>query len=113
LKVIAELRDLGVGVDVDAFERFTSLATLQRFRPGRIGVSLRYAKDRPSPETDAMYGAMARLCGSMGAVGVAKAIDSDEILDWMKGLGYDEGQGFHLGAPGPAADIVAFLRADQ
>jgi hypothetical protein len=57
-----------------------------------------------------MYGAIARLCGSMGALGVAKAIDSEEIINWMNGLGYDEGKGFHVGAPGPAADIVALLR---
>ena len=49
-----------------------------------------------------MYGAIARLCGSMGALGVAKAIDSEEIINWMNGLGYDEGKGFHVGAPGLA-----------
>lgn len=111
IKVLGELQQLGVGVDLDVFgEGYTSLATLRAYRPGRVGTSLRHSRARPSPDNDAVLGLSVQLFHSMGAGAVAKAIDTQEVLDWLKGLGYDEGQGFFLGRPASPADLVPLLK---
>ena len=63
----------------------------------------------PGPGNDELLGSFAQLFRSAGALAVAKNIESEEVLGWMRGLGYDEGQGLHLGRPSWAADLVPLL----
>jgi EAL domain-containing protein (putative c-di-GMP-specific phosphodiesterase class I) len=92
------LHELGVGFDLDYLGTgFTSTADL-KCEPGRIGIPWDFIN--PDDKGDAaVVKSMVELSHARGALAVAKGVENATGLDWMKGLGCDEAQGFYLGRP--------------
>jgi EAL domain-containing protein (putative c-di-GMP-specific phosphodiesterase class I) len=110
LAVVGELRDLDVAIDLDAIGvGFITTTSLQHLCPGKICMDPTGFADLRDLGGEAVLASMARLIHHFDALAVAKGIETAEVLSWMKGLGYDEAQGFLLGRPAPPADLVPAL----
>jgi EAL domain-containing protein (putative c-di-GMP-specific phosphodiesterase class I) len=109
-KAWAALHELGVGFDLDYFGiGFTSMADL-KCEPGRIGIPWDFIN--PEDKGDAaVVKSMVELSHARGALAVAKRVENAAGLDWMKGLGCDEGQGSYLGRPASPGVLELLLNS--
>jgi EAL domain-containing protein (putative c-di-GMP-specific phosphodiesterase class I) len=65
-------------------------------------------------ETDrVLISAAVNIARRMGIQTIAEFVGSDEVVDVLRKLGVDYGQGFHLGRPAPLADHLAASNAHR
>ena len=106
--VLEGLRALGVGLSLDDFGTgHASLSRLATLPVDELKVDRSFITD---VATNAAHRAIARtivdLGRSLGLRVVAEGIEDDECLMVVRALGCDVGQGFGLGRPVPAGEVV-------
>jgi len=58
-----------------------------------------------------LVGSMIDLSHHLGLEVVAEGVEDAETLELLRGLGCDHAQGYHLGRPLPAAEVLAALES--
>lgn len=107
LRFVERIRALGCGIALDDLgaER-ESLALLPLLRPDVIKLDLRLVQQRPTSEVAEIVSAVNAEAERSGAVVLAEGIETEEHLEFARGLGAELGQGWLLGRPGPLPDPV-------
>jgi EAL domain-containing protein (putative c-di-GMP-specific phosphodiesterase class I) len=109
-QVIADLRDLGVGVSIDDFGAgFTSLAYLSTLAVSELKLDRGFIKGLAgaTPERDlALIRATIELGHALGMRVVAEGVEQNEVLEQLRSAGCDVAQGFYISHPMPASDLV-------
>jgi EAL domain-containing protein (putative c-di-GMP-specific phosphodiesterase class I) len=59
--------------------------------------------------SQAMLSAIVQLARAMGLQTVAECVESEQILDIIRGLGVEYGQGFSIGRPVPLERVIGEL----
>ncbi|MEQ1440288.1 EAL domain-containing protein [Fontimonas sp. SYSU GA230001] len=111
-ETLGRLRGLGVGVAIDDFGTgYSSLAYISKFPIDRLKVDRSFVRDLGSDSADAaVINAVIAMGHSMGLSVVAEGVETVAQLDYLRGRGCDEAQGF-LFSPGvPAAEFLAVVR---
>ena len=105
------LRELGVRLALDDFGTgYSSLSYLQRFRVDMLKVDRSFvAAHRAGSDGSTLAGAIISLGHALNLQTVAEGIEDIEELDWVRGLGCEYGQGFHLAEPMPGDRVARFL----
>lgn len=99
---LKELRSTGVRVAVDDVgDGFASLRVMSVFKPDIVKIAGGLVAELPSPEAEAVVGAIVEMSHRMGAWVVAENIETQTQLERLKRLGADWGQGLLLGPPSP------------
>src|SRR4051794_38282990 len=113
LATLRELRALGVRIAMDDFGTgYSSLGYLRSFPFDKIKIDRCFVRDLgASADCEAIVRAVTGLGGSLGIATTAEGVETEEQLERLRPEGCDEAQGFHLGRPMPAAEVVAFLSA--
>src|SRR3954454_1480566 len=113
LATLRELRALGVRIAMDDFGTgYSSLGYLRSFPSDKIKIDRCFVRDLgASADCEAIVRAVTGLGGSLGIATTAEGVETEEQLERLRAEGCDEAQGFHLGRPMPAAEVVAFLSA--
>jgi len=95
------LRDLGCLISLDDFGTgYSSLAYITRFPPDKIKVDKSFVQNVDHSVTDAaIVTAILSLGESLHLTTVAEGIERKTQLDWLRGRGCHEGQGFYLSRP--------------
>jgi diguanylate cyclase len=109
--VLAQLRAMGVATAVDDFGTgYSSLAYLRALPIDHLKIDRAFIKDLPGDD-DAI--AVARAIIDLGhALGfriTAEGIETQAQYDFLRNAGCDQGQGFLLGRPMPAAALDTWL----
>jgi diguanylate cyclase (GGDEF)-like protein/PAS domain S-box-containing protein len=111
------LRSFGVRVAIDDFGTgWSSLAQLFELPIGTLKIdrSLLTAAERAgSGETGAVLTAIVGLTRTLGIRSVAEGVETVEHLRMVRGAGCDLAQGWLLGQPMPAAELLGWVRAVQ
>ncbi len=116
------LRDLGCQFALDDFGTgFSSLAYLKALPVSMLKIDGSFIRDvLIDARSQSMVRAIAQLARTMCMETVAEYVETEEIRRRVAALGVDYGQGFCLGKPQPAADVlkdlpvfVAFARSPQ
>jgi diguanylate cyclase len=109
LKVLQEIKALGVSVALDDFGTgYSSLDTLRSFPFDKIKLDQSFMRDSESNrQTTAIIRAVLALGKSLGIPVLAEGIETHDQLALLAGEGCDEVQGFLLGRPAPLSQIVA------
>jgi diguanylate cyclase (GGDEF)-like protein/PAS domain S-box-containing protein len=110
LRMLRELRDLGVRIALDDFGTgFSSLVYLQRFPFSKIKIDRTFVAGLPaSEESQAIVRSIIGLGQSLGLRVTAEGVETQAQLDWVR-TGCDEAQGYLLSEPVPAAEVVAVI----
>ena len=105
------LRALGVRLALDDFGTgYSSLSYLQRFRVDMLKVDRSFvAAHREGSDGSTLAGAIISLGHALNLQTVAEGIEDVEELDWVRGLGCEFGQGYHLAEPMPGDTVARFL----
>ncbi|QCO67295.1 EAL domain-containing protein [Luteimonas yindakuii] len=113
--VLAELHDEGVRISIDDFGTgYSSMAYLQRLPTDELKIDRSFVVDVASNDRARhLVRSMIDLGHHLGLEVVAEGVEDSATLSLLRELGCDCAQGFVIGRPAPAADIVAGPRPDQ
>jgi diguanylate cyclase (GGDEF)-like protein len=105
------LRSRGVSFALDDFGTgYSSLSYIRKFPIDKIKIDRSFIVGIPhDQEAVAIVQAVVALANSLGIRTNAEGLETQEQIRMLHLLGCDEGQGFCLGRPQPAADIVRSL----
>ncbi|MGB8650246.1 MAG: EAL domain-containing protein [Mycobacteriales bacterium] len=113
-RVLRGLEALGVRLAVDAFGTgFSSLTYLRSFPVDALKIDRSFVQGLGDPESDradrAIVAGIVDLAHAFGLTTVAEGVESAVQVESLRDLGCEQVQGFHLGRPMPAADLLAAL----
>jgi diguanylate cyclase (GGDEF)-like protein len=109
--LMRRLRDLGFDVALDDFGRgLSSLTYLKTLPVTCLKIDGSFVRDVVGDDrSQAMLSAIVQLARAMGLQTVAECVESEQILDIIRGLGVEYGQGFSIGRPVPLERVIGEL----
>ncbi|WP_169151261.1 EAL domain-containing protein [Azoarcus sp. TTM-91] len=112
-RVIAALRELGVGLAIDDFGTgYSSLAYLKHLAVHRLKIDREFVRDLPGDGSNlAITRAVIALSRSLGFAVVAEGVEVQAQADLLRSEGCDSAQGFLYAKPMPGADFANWLAA--
>ncbi len=111
-RVIAGLKELGVGVSLDDFGTgYSALSYLKHFSVDALKIDRTFVRDLPHDRGDAaIVSAVVALGHAMGLGVVAEGVETPEQAALVRRLGCDEMQGYHFAKPLPPAELERVVR---
>jgi diguanylate cyclase (GGDEF)-like protein len=115
LKILTELKTLGVRIAIDDFGTgYSSLAALQRFPLDTIKIDRSYIRDIAGPDdSNRLAQAIIEMGRSLSLTVVAQGVETREQAEFLRAHACDELQGFYFNKPMPAAQFTALLQVKQ
>ncbi|HET9123160.1 MAG TPA: EAL domain-containing protein, partial [Acidiferrobacteraceae bacterium] len=109
------LNALGVRLSIDDFGTgYSSLAYLKRFPIDTLKIDRSFVSDLPGDADDsAIASAVVQMGHSLGVKVVAEGVESKAQLEFLRGQGCDEVQGFLVGMPLPAERVWLSLQSQS
>ena len=113
IRILDELRNLGVRISMDDFGTgYSSLAYLQKFQFDRIKIDRSFVNDLPErAEALAIVRAVTSLSSSLGMKTTAEGVETEDQLKKLKEEGCTEVQGYLFSKPVPAAQATLLLQS--
>ena len=113
-RTVERLRERGVRVAVDDFGAgSTSLGHLRGLAVHQLKIDRRFVTDLVlHPHDEAIVSSVIALAHRLGLVVVAEGVETVAVADRLCGMGCDELQGFFFARPLPAAQALAWARAE-
>ncbi len=109
--VLRRLREAGIGVAIDDFGTgYSSMAYLRRLPASELKIDQSFVRDmREDPRAHKLVGSMIDVSHHLGLTTVAEGVEDAETLAMLRAMGCDHAQGYHIGRPAPAAEVVGGL----
>jgi diguanylate cyclase (GGDEF)-like protein/PAS domain S-box-containing protein len=113
VRTLGTLRELGVALSMDDFGTgYSSLAYLKRFPFSTLKIDRAFVTDiTRNPEDAAIASAIITMAQRLGLKIVAEGVETLEQLDYLRGQGCDEIQGYLYSKPVPPAEFEAMLNS--
>lgn len=109
-QVLMSLRGLGVRIALDDFGTgYSSLSHIRELRFDTIKIDRSFVSDAAvRADCGAIVRAITSLACDLGIETIAEGVETERQLDWIRGAGCDEAQGYLFSKPVPkaAADIL-------
>jgi EAL domain-containing protein (putative c-di-GMP-specific phosphodiesterase class I) len=104
---IERLRATGCRFALDDFGAgFATFAYLKQLPFDLLKIDGEFVRDLPGSLVDRLaVEAMVGVARGLGFATVAEYVSGDDALSLLRDIGVDHAQGFHVGAPRPAADV--------
>jgi diguanylate cyclase (GGDEF)-like protein len=110
IRILDELRNLGVRISMDDFGTgYSSLAYLQKFPFDKIKIDRSFVNELDRPESIAIIRAVTGLGSSLGMKTTAEGVETERQLQKLKEEGCTEVQGYLFSKPVPAAQAAQLL----
>ncbi|MDW9478636.1 EAL domain-containing protein [Sinorhizobium meliloti] len=104
LKIVKELKALGVSIAMDDFGTgYSSLSTLQSFPFDKIKIDQSFVRDiTQNPQSAEIVRSTVLLGRNLKIDVLAEGVETKEQLEFLKSIGCGQGQGFLFGRPIPS-----------
>lgn len=115
MRILAELRALGVRIALDDFGTgYSSLAYLSSFPFDKIKIDRSFVRDVENrPDAAAIIRAICSIATTLGMSTTAEGVETWRELEWLRRHGCDEAQGFLFSRPVSAAALRALVQGDR
>ena len=115
LVILQKLNDMGVKISIDDFGTgYSSLLYLKRLPATELKIDRGFVRDlAPHTEDAAIVSAIVALGRTLNLNIVAEGIETRAQQDFLTGIGCSTLQGYLLGRPMPAKELVEALRAAE
>jgi diguanylate cyclase (GGDEF)-like protein len=115
MKVMSELRELGIQLAIDDFGTgYSSFSRLRRLPISRIKIDQSFVRGLPYDADDcSITRAIVSMAGDLGMEVVSEGVETLEQLEYLRNLGCSLVQGYFLGEPVPASRIQKLLSSDK
>ena len=109
---LSRLKALGVHLSIDDFGTgYSSLAYLKRFPIDTLKIDRSFTRDASNGAVDAaIVGTIVALGHSLRKRVVAEGVETRGQIDFLRGIGCDELQGFYFSKPLPTGEFSTLLR---
>jgi diguanylate cyclase len=113
--ILQKINDMGVKISIDDFGTgYSSLLYLKRLPATELKIDRGFVRDlAPHTEDAAIVSAIVALGRTLNLSIVAEGIETRAQQDFLTGIGCGFLQGFLLGRPMPARELVEALRATE
>ncbi len=110
-EVLLKLRDIGVKIAIDDFGTgYSSMSYLLEFDVDKLKIDRSFvSKMDESQKAEGVVKMIIDLSRSIGTMVLAEGIEKEDILNKLKSLGCDEGQGYLLAPPMRFEELQKFL----
>jgi predicted signal transduction protein with EAL and GGDEF domain len=110
LGVLQALSDAGFKLSIDDFGTgYSSLAYLKRLPVDELKIDKSFVMAMERDADDAkIVRSTIDLAHNLGLTVVAEGVENAGVYELLRGLGCDEGQGYHMARPMPAHEMAAF-----
>jgi diguanylate cyclase (GGDEF)-like protein len=110
-KQMEQLRELGLGLSVDDFGTgYSSLSYLKRLPVNEIKIDRSFVRDLlVDPDDETLCKTIIAMGHNLGLQIIAEGVESAEQLSYLKKLGCDLAQGYHIGRPMTEEVLVQYL----
>ncbi len=114
-KSLTALKDFGVGLSVDDFGTgYSSLSYLKRFPLDALKIDRAFVRDvNRDPDDAAICTAIIALAHSLSLKVIAEGVQNDAQLEFLRGEGCDQVQGFLLGEPVEADGLAELIKDER
>jgi diguanylate cyclase len=111
IATLSRLRDLGIKLALDDFGTgYSSLAYLKRFPLDVLKVDQSFVRNiTTDPGDAAITTAVVSLARSFGLSVIAEGVETAEHLEFIRGLGCEDYQGYYFSKPLPASEVETLL----
>ena len=111
IAVVQRLKDMGIGCAIDDFGTgYSSLSVLKRFPIQKLKIDRSFVMDvTTDPNDAAIVDAIIAMAKALKLKVVAEGVERQEHLDFLRGLGCDQIQGYIFSRPLPAAAMRDLL----
>ncbi len=106
--LLQHIRDLGAGLALDDFGvGFSTFQYLRHLPVDYVKIDGSFIRNLDENQDDRVFvRAVVEAVHGYGKKAVAEYVENARILQWVRELGLDYAQGYHLGRPRPAAEVV-------
>lgn len=109
--LLREFKGLGVRLSIDDFGTgYSSLSYLRSFPVDTVKIAGAFLRDvLRDPDSDAMVEAIITMAHSLKRKVIAEEVETAEQVEFLRGIGCDEAQGFFFSKPLRPADLEALI----
>jgi diguanylate cyclase (GGDEF)-like protein/PAS domain S-box-containing protein len=111
IKTLQVLRNLGVSISIDDFGTgYSSLAYLRRFPVDKLKIDIAFIRGITTNADDAaIVLAIIRMAHTLKLEVIAEGVETAAQLEYLRGHGCDQIQGYHFSRPLPAPELEKML----
>ena len=115
ISILAELKELGVGISIDDFgTEYSSLSRLNHLPANRIKIDRSFINNLFRSEKDqAIVNGMINLAHTLGVKVVAEGVEQEDQLEFLRMQSCDEIQGYYISRPVYFDGINTLLAVDS
>ncbi|HEY6897073.1 MAG TPA: EAL domain-containing protein, partial [Rhodocyclaceae bacterium] len=115
LATVQRLKAIGVKLSIDDFGTgYSSLSYLKRFPIETLKIDRSFIAGTPADTSDcAIAGAIISMAKQLNHRTIAEGVETAEQVEFLRGLGCDEIQGYYYSPPLPSEKFEGMVRAGK
>ncbi len=115
MATVSRLKRLGVVLSIDDFGTgYSSLTYLKRFAVDKLKIDQSFIRDlAEDADSAAIVRAIVQMAQSLSLKTVAEGIEDLQMVAHLRSIGCDQGQGYAIARPMPAASFLEVARGHQ